>query len=58
MIGREYYNEIYNYYDNVENDKNAIELIDNQLIPIFERQLEELVIFCREFYAARAHIEG
>ena len=42
----------------LSNDETTIELIDNQLIPIFERQLEELVIYCREFYAARAHIEG
>ena len=41
----------------LSNDETTIELIDNQLIPIFERQLEELVIYCREFYAARAHTE-
>jgi hypothetical protein len=41
----------------LSNDENAIELIDNQLIPIFERQLEELINYCREFYAARAHTE-
>jgi hypothetical protein len=42
----------------LSNDENAIELIDNQLIPIFDRQLEELVIYCREFYSGRAHTEG
>jgi hypothetical protein len=41
----------------LSNDENAIELIDNQLIPFFERQLEELINYCREFYAARAHTE-
>ena len=42
----------------LSNDENAIELIDNQLIPIFERQLEELINYCREFYSGRAHTEG
>ena len=42
----------------LSNDENAIELIDNQLIPIFERQLEELINYCCEFYAWCAHTEG
>ena len=42
----------------LSNDETTIELIDNQLIPIFERQLEELINYCCEFYAWRAHTEG
>jgi hypothetical protein len=42
----------------LSNDETAFELIDNQLILIFERQLEELINYCRKFYSGRAHTEG
>lgn len=42
----------------LSNVEITIELIDNQLILILERQLEELIDYCREFYSERAHTEG
>ena len=39
-------------------DTDLVDVIDNQIIPAFQGQLDELVDYCRQFYAARAHTEA
>ena len=44
-------------YLNLAEDRRAIELIENQLAPVFQSHLAELIEACRAFYKEKQHIE-